>query len=361
MKLFRIFWNPDLTTEEIEHALEAMELIAPLSENDIAMKSHDLFHVAMRTPLSGAYTREKKWEASRLAMRGADKRYALRRVEDPKDILAFLSHHFDLATQQDCGYDESTQNALCALAYTFDPDTIEALKDFDPTKPSFCRGICYFFEDGQPVQLRKAALLFLSIIADRWFNASDPIMGPDQMRKLCVDWASAVDVIEHTHDVQEAIIVVLLGMINSSHWRPHIVTEKWKLLEYFASIPDDSQPLKRCLDNPELTDAISTVDNPVAMFLWLEILCLKYNELVPEVREQLGAVTQEVAMGTRRMDLDMYMSVMDSKLEQAEGSLAGHNTESADPAAVALRVEIHNLHQARAAWLALKEVNAISV
>ena len=150
-------------------------------------------------------------------------------------------------------------------------------------------------------------------------------------------------------------------MINSSHWRPHIVTENWELLEHFTSVTDDSQPLKRCLDNPELMDAILAVDNPVAMFLWLEILCLKYNELVPEVREKLGAATKEVAMGTRRMDLDMYMSVMDSKLEQAEGALAGHNTESADPAAVALRAEIHNPHQARAALLALKEVNTISV
>ena len=50
------------------------------------------------------------------------------------------------------------------------------------------------------------------------------------MRGLCVDWASAVNGIEHTSDVQKATLSVLFGMINSSHWLPHIVPSKWKLL-----------------------------------------------------------------------------------------------------------------------------------
>jgi len=92
-------------------------------------------------------------------------------------------------------------------------------------------------------------------------------MEPDQMRSLCVDWASAVDGIEHTYDVQKATLAVLFGMVNSSHWRPHIVTEKWKLLEYFTLVPDDSQPLRRCIDDPELMKAIANMENPAAMVL----------------------------------------------------------------------------------------------
>jgi len=38
-KLTETFSNPTPTTEEIDRALEAMELIAPLSENEIAQKS----------------------------------------------------------------------------------------------------------------------------------------------------------------------------------------------------------------------------------------------------------------------------------------------------------------------------------
>ncbi|KAF9784029.1 hypothetical protein BJ322DRAFT_1068234 [Thelephora terrestris] len=332
-----------------------MELIAPLSENDIATKSYNLFHVLMQAPLSETYTQQKKWDASRLAMHGAYKwDKFLPWVEDPKDILAFLDHHFDLATRLDENHDEPIQNALRALAYASGPVTIEALKLFNPTEPSFVRGICYVYQDNKPFQLRKAALFFLPLIGDRWFNTAEPIMEPDQMRSLCVDWASAVDGIEHTHDVQKATLAVLFGMINSPHWRPHIVTEKWKLLEYFASVPDDSQPLKRCLDNPEVTDVISEVNDPTAMVLWLAILWLKYNELIPQVREQLEEITKRLAQGTRRTDLDMYMSVMDSELAKAETALGQHNTWSVDPAAVALRMKVHNLQQARVALLALK-------
>ena len=175
---------------------------------------------------------------------------ALPWVEDPQDILTFLDHHFDLATRGGQNQDESIQNALRVLAYASGPVTIEALKRFDPTEPSFVRGICYVFQNDKPFQLRKAALFFLPLIGDRWFNTPHPIMEPDQMRSLCVDWASAIDGIEHTCDVQKATLAVLFGMVNSSHWRPHIVTEKWKLLEYFTSVPDDSQPLRRCIDNP---------------------------------------------------------------------------------------------------------------
>jgi len=69
--------------------------------------------------------------------------------------------------------------------------------------------------------------------------------------------------------------------------------EKWKLLEYFISVPDDSQPLRRCIDNPELIEAIKGAANPAAMDLWLAILWLKYNELLSGAREQLETVTKE--------------------------------------------------------------------
>ena len=81
------------------------------------------------------------------------------------------------------------------------------------------------------------------------------------MWNLCVDWALVVNSIEHTPDVQEATLAVLFNMINSPHWHPHIIMEKWKLLEYFMSVYDDLQALGRCLHNPELTDTILKVDN----------------------------------------------------------------------------------------------------
>jgi len=332
-----------------------MKLIAPLSEGELAQKSYQLFYVVMQATESIDYSQEKNWEAARLTMHGAYKwDKFLPWVEEPQDILVFLNHHFELATRGGQNQDEPIQNALRALAYASGPVTIEALRLFDPTEPSFVRGICYVFQDDKPRQLRKAALFFLPLIGDRWFNTPHPIMEPDQMGNLCVDWASAVDDTDHTYDVQKATLAVLFGMINSPHWRPHIVVDKWKLLEHFTSVPDDSQPLRRCIDNPELMEAIKDVGNPAAMVLWLAILWLKYKELIPEVREQLETVTKEVAQGRRRTDLDMYLSVMDSESRKAEDALTQYDALSTDPVAIALRTKIDNLQQARASLVAFK-------
>ena len=355
MKLSETFRNSSPTTDEIDRALESMELIAALSEEEVARKSYELFRVVMRAPVSPTYSQDKKSEASRLTMHGAykwDKFLPL--IEDPQDILTFLDHHFDLATRGGENQDEPIQNALRALAYASKPVAIEALKRFDPTKPSFVDGICYAFQSNRPFELRKAALFFLPLVGDKLFNTPNPIMKPDKMKSLCADWASAVDIIEHTSDVQKATLAVLFGMFNSSHWRPHIVPDKWNLLEYFPSVPGDFQPLKRCIDNPELIDAIRDVANPAAMTLWMKIMWLKYNELVPVVQKQLGVVTKEVAQGRRRADLDMYQSAIESELAMVEKALTQYTTWSTDPAAVALRTKIDNLQHAKHALVALK-------
>ena len=272
-------------------------------------------------------------------------------VEDPKDILTFSDHHFDLATRGGKNQDKPIQNALGALACASGPAAIEALKRFDSTKPSFVRGICYVYQDNEPFELRKAALFFLPLIGDKWFNTPHPIMEPDQMRRLCADWASAVDGIELTDDVQKATLAVLFGMINSPHWRPHIVPEKWKLLEY--SVPDDSQPLRRCIGNPDLIDAIMGMDNQAALFLWLGILWRKYEELTPHIRVQLENATKELAKD-RRTDLDAYLTTVDSELRKAEDALMYYPTWCTDPNAVALREKIGGLQAARSTLSILK-------
>ena len=305
----------------------------------------------MRAPISTAYSEEKKWEASRLALHGAYKwDKALPWVEDPQDILAFLDHHFKLADQ---GEDQNVpiQNVLRALAYASSPVTVEALKTFDPTQPTFVAGIRHVFQKDKPVQLRKAALFFLPLIGDKWFNTPKPIMEDEQMKALCTDWASAVDDVgPTTSHVQIAALGVLFGMINSRHWRPHIVKEKWKLLEHFASVPHDCAPLKRCLENQELVHAISEAGDRNATVLWSTILWLKYNELTPEVQKQLEDLTKAAP----RSDIEWYLRVMDSEWNDAEDTLTKYTTWSTEPEAVALRAKIENLREAKEFLVALK-------
>jgi len=59
-KLTETFRNPTPTTQGIDRALEAMQLIASLSENEIAQGSYQLFHVVMQAPVSLTYSQEKK-------------------------------------------------------------------------------------------------------------------------------------------------------------------------------------------------------------------------------------------------------------------------------------------------------------
>ena len=93
-KLSGTFKSPTPTTEQINWVLEAMELIAPLAENETkSLKSYHLFRIVIQAPASLAYSQEK-WEASRFTRYGAYKW-----DEDLQDILAFLDHHFDLTIQ----------------------------------------------------------------------------------------------------------------------------------------------------------------------------------------------------------------------------------------------------------------------
>ena len=321
-KLVKIFKNldlkidesPDLKIYEVNCAIEAMELLAPLSE-EIAAKSYGLFHVIMQAQVHPTYA-ERKWEASRLAMEGAYKwDEVLPPVGDPQDVLTFLNYHFSSTAQYQ---DEPIQNALRALGSIPSHAMNEAFRGFnDQTRSSFVRGIRHAFRNDRPLKLRKAAFFFLPIIADSLFNVSPPVMEDEKMGAFSVDWASAVDGVGATNDVRKATLTVLFDMINSAHWRPHIVAGKWSLLKDFISDPDGSEPLRRCLGNPELIDAIPNVGSPGARALWLAILWLKHDELTPSVREKLETATGEVS----RTDFYVCLSGVDSELRKAEGVL----------------------------------------
>jgi len=121
--------------EPDSHHRRDREVIAPLSENDIAQKSYHLFHVVMQAPVSLAYTQEK-WEGSHLAMHGAYKRDKfLPWVEDSQGILTLDHDSFDLADRCSQDQHEPIQNTFRALAYASDSVTIEALGHLTRSNP----------------------------------------------------------------------------------------------------------------------------------------------------------------------------------------------------------------------------------
>ena len=353
-KLVGMFENNNSAAAEIDGALEAMEFITALSKEEVATRSYKLFCVIMRTPISSVCTQEKKWEGSRLALHGAYKSdQFLPQVEDPRNILDFLEYHFDSATLHGKNQDGPIRNALRALNSVPGSVMDEAFKHFDPIKRSFIDGILHVFQKSKPPQLLKPALFFLPLIADRWFSASSLIMKPGEMGRLCKGWSAAVDKVWSTDDIREPVLAVLLDMINSPGWRPYVVKDKWELLKHLTSVPADSQPLGRCLGNPDLVDAISQVKNPDIVVIWWMVLWSRYEKLIPEVQKRFDKAVK----GAQWEDVDRYLSVTKLESEEAEKELLGYGPLSTDPKAIALKAKVAKLETMRCA---LKHIQSVA-
>jgi hypothetical protein len=154
------------------------------------------------------------------------------------------------------------------------------------------------------------------------------------MRKgFCVDWASAVDRASETSAVKTAALTFLLGMIGSPDWRPHIVPAKFVLLEDLKLVPDDFQPLRSRINNPDFMDAIEDVGNTTAMVHWVTILWMNYAELDDEMWGRLETATKEILQEEQKPDFDgsrlpvgELLSDMDSELRKVNDELERNPT-----------------------------------
>jgi len=338
----------DPKPNDINCALEVLDLISDLSLPPIP-NHHKLFLLVMQCPVTEAQS-QTKWKASHLAMQGA---YKGGGFKDAQNILIFLNHHLELAVGHGQSWDEPIQNALCALADTPDDVILEALKQFDPTTPSFVHSISYLFEGNRPLALREAALLFFSRICDRWFSTYSPIMDSTRMSNFVRGWAFTIEHLRPTHTTQKAALIIFLGMINSPHWYPYITPEKWILLEHYMLVPGNLWSVHRCINNPGLMDEARKVENPRAMVLWVETLWFNYAELVPRMKEKLRMVTEEIAQNERDIHLNAsqshigrYLSHVNSELRKAEEALDKHTGGPDDLEAVPLEKKIRMLREA---------------
>ena len=309
---------------------------------------------------------QEKWEASRLTITGAYKGGKSRPQGGDswgvhnQCILTFLNHHFELATAHGQNQDDPIQNALHALVCASSSPLAIPLKSLDATKFLFVRGLQYTIQDDRPPNLRKTTLLFLPLICDQWFNTHSPIMNAKQMKSFCINWASAIDRIKQTKDVKIAILTVLLEMINSPHWCPHIVPEKLALLGDLSLVPDGFQPLQKCIKNPDLMDTIRGTENPMAIVYWVAILWSKYAELEMKVQEQVKAITKEIVQNEQTAGSDVFRSPiakclldMTSELKKVKDALREYPTWPFNPAAALLEKKSKDLE------LAIKNLDAI--
>lgn len=342
--------------QEFDRSCDAMKLISPVEDNTVCQNSYSLFRVILASP----FDKENIWKAARFAVHGAYKwdRF-LPWVQDPNDLIKFLEHHFSIqAKGEDEIAGEPIQDTLRALAYASGEVTLEGLKKFDVTNKLFVAGIRKAFESDRPFQTRKAVLFLMPIVQDRWFDDSleEDVIPDDQKTEFCKNWATAVDGIEHTYDVKKATSSTLFSMLNSNKWRSHIAEDKWKLMEWFTVLPEESKPFNACKKNVEILPWLkSKAENPTEgegmnsakanqglMKLWLAILWLDYVNLPEAVRDQVLEMTR-VVISKVRHDVNFVTVVMEAERERYQTELKEYPLWSIDDKATALRTRVDNL------------------
>jgi hypothetical protein len=146
--------------------------------------------------------------------------------------------------------------------------------------------------------------------------------------------------------MKKAVASVFFGMANSAIWRPHIPQDKWKLLEYFNELPDESSPRLRCEANEGFVRALKATDNRGVLKLWLAILWRAYAVLKPVVVEQLVENTGEVIEASPH-DVGLFMAVMESEKTAADNEMFVYSRWSVDGKAIKLREKTDKLQQAK--------------
>lgn len=179
-------------------------------------------------------------------------------------------------------------------------------------------------------------------------------MSDEEKDGFCKVWGSAVDGIEHTTDVQQAVCATFFLMLNSSKWRPHIPKEKLKLMEYFPNLPDDSNYITLCKNNVSILpwlrsraeEAGEEGKEEVRWWkLWLTVLWTEYGSLPQDVKDQVLDVTK-VVISKARHDANFISKVMAGKKQKYETQLGGYATTSLDAEAERLRARVEALNEA---------------
>ena len=337
---------------EYARSIDAIRLIAPFGNDAIADHCYSLFRVI----LSSSFSKEEVQAAARLAIHGAYNWDSfLPWVDDPDDIIKFLSYHFAIqAKGEDDVARQPIEDVLRAVAYSSNETTLEGLEKFDYTDRLFVCGIRKAFEDDRPFETRKAALFLMSTILDKWFDDSlEDVMSDEEKGEFCKNWGSAVDGIEHFTDVKKATCATYFAMLNSEKWRSHIVKDKLKLMEYFADLPSDSKSFVACKNNvsilPWLRSGVEgageegTEENKLWK-LWLAILWSDYANLSKAVRDQVLGVTKD-AISKARHDVGFISGVMAAEKERYQAELNAHDAWSLGDEAERLRTRVEDINE----------------
>ena len=266
-----------------------------------------------------------------------------------------MVHHFAIqAKGEDDIARQPIENVLRAIAYASNKTTLEGLEKFDFADKLFVDGVRKAVEEDRPFEMRKAALFFVSIIQDKWFDDSlEDVMSDEAKDEFCENWGSAVKEIEHTVSVRKATCATLFGMLNSEKWRSHIVGDALKLMMYFSDLPEDTKCFTLCKENTSILPWLRSradeageegVEETRLWKLWLAILWSGYGDLPKDGRDQVSKVTKAV-ISKARHDVNLISRIMAAEEKKYQAELDGYEATSLGDEPERLRARLEGLNE----------------
>ena len=296
--------------------LPALRLVTRLVVSDACVASYELFKIIMA---SNDLT-DRHWEAARLAVRGAFQENAEGRVSqagEPKEILKFLDYHLGL---QGAGEDHrsSIAFALAGILGLYDervdPVTVEYIREFDCTSPSFVGGMRSIMRPDSPFDLRWNAAGLLTVISGQWFYSPSPVMEPEEMSEFCGHLSVLI-----YHDVYlyppqysyKRAVTILFGMLRSPEWRKHIGAELWCAFAYYAQVEEEDESFRWCLQNAiELLEFTRGLPDGEGLKWWYVTLWLHYDKLDTTVRDEAERIARDMSQGNGASDPNSYLDLI---------------------------------------------------
>jgi hypothetical protein len=341
----------DHVVQEYARTLDGIRLIAPLQNEPVASSCYNLFRVI----LSSSFEEEDIWVAARPAIHGMFKWDSfLPWIEDPDEIINFLAHHFAIQVKGDDDVAmQPIEDTLRGLAYASNEETLKVLKKLDWADRLFIDGIRKAFEEGRPFQTRKAALYFMKIVQDRWFDDSlEDVMSDEEKDEFCKNWLSAVDGMETTDQVKEATCTTFLAVLNSKRWRSHMPEETLKTMYWISDLPLDCKYLTACKENasilPWLLSGVGgaggDTEKTKVWKLWLAILWSDYTNLPKNVGDQVLDVTKDV-ISKARHDVGFISRIMVAEREKYKDKLGDYDAVSLEDEPEKLRAKVERLSE----------------
>lgn len=302
---------------------------------DISNASYELF----KTIMACDNLMDRHWEAARLAIHGSFQEnieMMLPTLAEPKELLKFLNYHIGLRGAGE-DHEPSITFALEAIVarsddHSADLLTLECIRDFTHTNPSFLRGMCSILQPISPSKLQSAITGFISFISDQWFNSPVLVLRPEEMSGFCEHLAAfIIDSGTHEETTRMHGITILFGMLCSSEWRKHIVTRLWRMLAHCTLVEEERVSFKWCLGNAiELLEFTRGLEDGEGLKWWYGTLWLHFDKLDITVQEEVERIARDMSSGPSVgiLDLNLYLDLIGQEVVRIQQELDGLYNEN---------------------------------